>query len=547
MLSFSVNRGELNAPIHQTSHGWELGESLISPIHNKGLESFAVTALNKRAFYSRERDWRLKQIDTQQSVWPLSLAQWNAFKTAALQWPHAFVWIEIDTKTKAITLQSGSSGHGNLFIQYNNNTLRGHWDPTQLFPFINANGLNPNNLVATLYHGDFFTSPSTLFEDIHRLTPNTSATWSPQKPLSIQHAPAQPYIKPQKLPASLDVVDTFWVLLCDTIRQAVPPKSTTPQGILLSGGVDSSLIAAALRHCFSGPIHAVTILMPDEMGKAQQARIHALHTRLNLSPHQIPATANNPYADLFQRATTQGVWPHETYAYDLECRALQALQQAGVSTVFTGEGGDEITIPTREEETQYVPQSALAAFQARQQAMAHFPFATQHSRNTYHSIPWQTFATPYAQRPSVQFSQYFLNQGLWGINPLTALPLVQFVRSLPFEWRWQKKLFRETMRRHGFSEEIARPSIAESFFSTVQTSLHEPACAMAFTALFKNSYLANTGWLNRETLLEDFDRLQTQRHSVLGEMAYGFYPRLAMIELAIRSAERLSSQPKPLS
>jgi asparagine synthase (glutamine-hydrolysing) len=115
--------------------------------------------------------------------------------------------------------------------------------------------------------------------------------------------------------------------------------SDAPVGVFLSGGVDSSLVAALARQASETPIPSFTIGFAeagyDERPKARRVadRIGTLHHDLCLRPEELPGLLPRLAASADHLLADQAMVP-------LARLALEARQS--VKVVLTGDGGDEL-------------------------------------------------------------------------------------------------------------------------------------------------------------------------------------------------------------
>ena len=125
------------------------------------------------------------------------------------------------------------------------------------------------------------------------------------------------------------------------LRDAVERRmvADVPLGVLLSGGVDSSLVAALMQDCSSRPIKSFTIGFDNEgYNEADQARAVAEHlgtdhTELSLTSEdarnlipQMPEWHDEPFAD----SSAMPTW------------LVSKLARDHVTVALSGDGGDEV-------------------------------------------------------------------------------------------------------------------------------------------------------------------------------------------------------------
>ena len=135
----------------------------------------------------------------------------------------------------------------------------------------------------------------------------------------------------------VEAADALQTLLDDAVRLRM--EADVPVGVLLSGGLDSSLIAALMQRQSSKPIRTFTIGFQedrfDEARYAQQIADHigSEHTQFRLSPEHamdiipsLPQVYDEPFADSSQVPTI----------------LVAAIARQHVTVALSGDGGDEL-------------------------------------------------------------------------------------------------------------------------------------------------------------------------------------------------------------
>ena len=128
-------------------------------------------------------------------------------------------------------------------------------------------------------------------------------------------------------------------ILEDAVRRRLPP-SGEPVGVYLSGGLDSSLVAALVKRLHDGPVHTLSLHFgPDTPGELEWSGLVAAHCRT--IHHVLEFSAKTIWKHL----------PETVAALDdpigdpLTVPNLllgQAARAEGIRTIFNGEGGDPV-------------------------------------------------------------------------------------------------------------------------------------------------------------------------------------------------------------
>lgn len=191
----------------------------------------------------------------------------------------------------------------------------------------------------------YIPTPYSIYKGIRKLLPGTVLTiksdskgelptpeyyWSARE--AVENADR--HSLPQKVSEAASQLDS---LLCDAICQQM--VADVPLGAFLSGGVDSSTVAALMQAQSSGPIKTFTIGFHEadyneaEDAKAVAKHLGTDHTELYVTPQEamdvipgLPALYDEPFADSSQIPT----------------HLVAKLARQHVTVSLSGDGGDEL-------------------------------------------------------------------------------------------------------------------------------------------------------------------------------------------------------------
>lgn len=208
-------------------------------------------------------------------------------------------------------------------------------------PAFNA-GVDRGALVLLLRHG-YVPSPYSIHSDIYKLPPGSwlevrrdARGAKPRAWWSLADVVERGRSKPFEGNDMEAVDEVERILGAAVARQRL---SDVPLGALLSGGVDSSLIAALLQAQSAQPIRTFTVGFEkeshDEAGYAREVARHlgTKHTELRLSASdalslvpRLAVTYDEPFADSSQLPT----------------QLVMSLARQSVTVALSGDGGDEL-------------------------------------------------------------------------------------------------------------------------------------------------------------------------------------------------------------
>ena len=198
-------------------------------------------------------------------------------------------------------------------------------------PEVDAPGL------ARFLQANFTSGPGTLMRGVERLPPGHIGRMGADGVLHLRR-----YWSPtQTRPAGIDLDEALEVF--DTLMDEVITihlRSDVPFGLFLSGGVDSSLLAALISHKVDQPLRTWSVGFPasgvhNELAAAAAVaeRFHTRHTALEVSAR-----------DMLDRLP-HAIWAADDLSADYANLPVSLLAEragAELKVVFSGEGGDEV-------------------------------------------------------------------------------------------------------------------------------------------------------------------------------------------------------------
>jgi asparagine synthase (glutamine-hydrolysing) len=206
-----------------------------------------------------------------------------------------------------------------------------------LRPWLGKPAVDPAGL-AQFLQSNFTTGPHTLIEGVAKLPPGHLArvdTRARQIALHAYWSPLQ--VAPLELTLD-DALDGFDALMRDVMD--IHMRADVPLGLFLSGGVDSSLLAALLAQRVSEPLRTFSVGFPgtsvhNELDAARRVaeQFHTRHSVFEVS------------ADAMLNCLPRSVWAADDLTADYANLPVSMLaEHAGreLKVVFSGEGGDEV-------------------------------------------------------------------------------------------------------------------------------------------------------------------------------------------------------------
>jgi len=179
------------------------------------------------------------------------------------------------------------------------------------------------------------TNDATLFEGVRRLLPGHFLKWHAGR-LTIERYWDLEFEPKRSFANEMDVVAEWLELFRESVRLRL--MSDVPVGMFLSGGIDSSAIAAVMSGLVDAPIKTFSVGFKEgDANEFEYARLIA--NRFKTDHHEITITPEE-----FFGALPKLVW-HEDEPLGFEASVplyfVSKLAQEHVKVVLTGEGSDE--------------------------------------------------------------------------------------------------------------------------------------------------------------------------------------------------------------
>lgn len=177
---------------------------------------------------------------------------------------------------------------------------------------------------------------NTLFEGIKRLLPGHLLTWQDG------HIKIIPYWKlefsePEEPSKENDIVDEFTRIFEESVKMRL--MSDVPLGMFLSGGIDSSAIAAVMSKMVDQPIKTFSVGFEErEANELYYARL--ISQRYGTDHHEVIITPNE-----FFVVVPRLIWQEDepiAFPSSIPLYFLSKLARKHVKVVLTGEGSDEL-------------------------------------------------------------------------------------------------------------------------------------------------------------------------------------------------------------
>lgn len=140
-----------------------------------------------------------------------------------------------------------------------------------------------------------------------------------------------------------NIVDTVRETVLDAVRLRL--RADVPVGVLLSGGVDSSIIAACVRHLSPDERQDIAVLSAVSPGKPgdESAYIDRVAGHLDIAPIKVDtAWGADEAIELLRKVTWMNDAPLGSFSNVAFYLLMQRASESGIKVVLSGQGGDEL-------------------------------------------------------------------------------------------------------------------------------------------------------------------------------------------------------------
>lgn len=191
-----------------------------------------------------------------------------------------------------------------------------------------------------LVHGDYDSTPDTLFEGVHQLPP---AHWLQINVASGHLLTPQRWWQPQVQERPSwhfdDAVEQLREQFLQNIRLHL--RSDVPLGAALSGGIDSSAVVCAMRHLEPEmPIHTFSFIA-EGRDVNEEYWVDMVNAHVRAIPHKVRVTSEELARDMEDMITCQGE-PFGSTSIYAQYRVYKLAKENGITVTLDGQGADEM-------------------------------------------------------------------------------------------------------------------------------------------------------------------------------------------------------------
>ncbi len=448
MLTAGIDFSHLRAPVEIIDGSVVLGGSRVTPFAHRLLRALVIDTDTTIAIACLERfRGDPHGIDHVRPDNDQALAdRLNSIRSHLLDWSI----LTMDRVRGAISYETSLIHSAPVYLRNHAGRLTIDWDCTRLLQGLGA----PIDWPATMAQiaGLMSYTPRTMVAGLYRSI--AGATLTAHGDTIDTHMPP-----PMGMPGAQSLAEqvSAETLLFDTVKALLAARDIDPQrtAIELSGGMDSALIALAAADVLGPGVLSYGAEFSGAMGAAQRDRRTLLCRHGEFEDIVLPAGRFLPFGPRSARRDRFGVWPQDESYPEIFEAFFDLLARAGVDTLTSGFGGDEL-YAVYSDETTDTDDRALEDhpyLTARGRALARKGGAPG-SQGVIADTSWLSAAGR---------SQRLLRQGIWPIYPYINPILARFVASLPWEYRRDRMLLRRTLTAQLGDPVFEQDYVKESF------------------------------------------------------------------------------------
>ncbi len=270
------------------------------------------------------------------------LASWSQWgKDCLIKLVGMFSFAILDTESETLTLVRDAFGIKPLFYYHNGKTLAFGSEIQAVMHLSNEElSINNQRVYEYLIYAVQDIGEDTFVKDIHHVPPSHLVVLNLNNPetLTIEKW-WNPSILENKQISFEAAVEKLRHLFLESVRYHL--ISDVPVGVALSGGIDSSGIACAIR--FLEPsmnIHTFSFI-PEGSQLSEEKWIDIVNSHIKAIPHKAIVKAGELKSDIFDLVNSQGE-PFCTTSMYAQYRVFQLAKDVGIKVVLEGQGADEI-------------------------------------------------------------------------------------------------------------------------------------------------------------------------------------------------------------
>lgn len=269
------------------------------------------------------------------------LAAWQEWGLDALgRLEGMFAFAAYDTVTNELTLVRDPFGIKPLFFHCSAGKLYYGSEVQAVLELLGGKPkINQQTAFEYLHWGYYDSSATTFFADIEQLRPGHFIRFDLNTGRAVAHARYWwPSVRTSSSQTLEQAADELRELFLSSVRNNL--RTDVPLGIALSGGLDSSAIACAVRHLEPDfELNTFSFFVPG-FEKSEQQWAELVNETVKAKPHQVIPGPLDLSQDIDEMIIAQGE-PFGSTSIYAQYRVFAAAKAAGITVTLDGQGADE--------------------------------------------------------------------------------------------------------------------------------------------------------------------------------------------------------------
>lgn len=454
MLKFCLRLAAPHHPWRWIHDHWSDGVSTIRPFAHPMLEHLAVTDGTSTFVAVRERAAGVLPLAPSGTLAQVDTATYRTMVDQVRTWDLDFLLVEVEPDS-AFQVTAGTWSTAPVYLTDAGGRLRGSWSLPDLRDRFSLDTLDDAAVARVLTQQPRYTR-KTMFRDVFELTERAHATYG-SAGLRMHYPEPALRARPRPVRDGVDIIDSYERYLGDAVyERPFDPRATAVE---LSGGMDSTNVAATLADRHHARILAYALMIGGDAGEQQTRRRAEMLRHFGFDDMPVDMLALVPLNPDGDRALGDYVHPTAEPYFEAVGAMLRAARRRGARTVFTGDGGDEL-VSLRGAEWDAV--NKIPGRHADNSTPAWLGPRTLAVEDIDDDLAPPSVINEATLLGFALRSPQFLDAGLWPVSPLCQPRLIRFAEQLPVEWRDGKRICRERLARMGMSDDVVHPAKREN-------------------------------------------------------------------------------------
>lgn len=428
-------------------------------------------------------------------------------RTEAQRWPLQAIVIQwlINNDAPELSIERNPQAFCPLYFLQDQGNIYFHWDPTELYKNLQGTNILDRSQCEAFLNFRWTYGPDTVFRDIKMIPERARVIFTVSGSRFIK-PPSIAAMQPHKLNQNTDPIKHLDHILTEAIAMWSPEKNDTY--CEQSSGLDTTLISLLVGKVMQAAPRTVGYYPHDD--QLEQILLRREEAIRLIGAIDICPSIEIYFENAFSLDFSQKHWPYEAPTSFEKNIVANAIALNGGDLVFSGIGGDELCQLSESEWLE-----TKRSFNAPNEDFKYASTSVTHDdleKDRLSEIPcWPTGFVPESSHDVANsIAAIYLRNNIWYAHPLALGHVQTFGHFLPLDWRKNRRLSREILKRMGLSDFFVQQVPKESVGLSIDKVLMDDAI---FSRLFAQSILADEKMI-------DMDKLKKWRNALKQRPGY---------------------------